>query len=172
MQCKYAFYVNNKTHFLHWWSHIGPLMSRYSMGLWSGIQSLMKHIEAFDGSPMRHVVLWFSMLRSLMGLRAGMLVSEWACRGLRWVSDQACRSLMGLRLVPNRSPKVIIFSRTRKYLKDSLFLWDSEIIVYIFLKIGHILQIYTMTFRKSAKFVLFPGIFYRNPLDSRNLLIV
>ena len=59
-----------------------------------------------------------------MGLLSGMLVSDEACRGLRWVSNQAFQSpmkhvevsngsLIGLRsdmLVSYGSPIIIIFS--------------------------------------------------------------
>ena len=39
-------------------------------------RSLMKHVEVLDGSPIRHVGLWCSMLRYLMSLRSGMAVSK------------------------------------------------------------------------------------------------
>ena len=57
-------------------------------------RSPMKHVKVFDGSLIRHVGLRCSMSRSLMGLQSGMLVSDEACRGLQWVSDQECRSQM------------------------------------------------------------------------------
>ena len=38
-----------------------------------------------------------------VGLRWGMPVSDEACQGLRGVSDQTCRSPIGLRWVSNRS---------------------------------------------------------------------
>ena len=62
----------------------------------------MKHVEVFNGSPIRHVGLRCSILRSSMGLRSGMSVSDDACKGFRWVSDQTCRSPMGLRWVSDR----------------------------------------------------------------------
>ena len=77
-------------------------------------QSLIRHVglrwvsDQVYGSPMRHIGLWWGMsvsneaswvsdeaCRSPMGLRWGKLVSDKACWSL---SDEACRSPMGLRL--------------------------------------------------------------------------
>ena len=88
--------------------------------------SQMYHVEVSDGSlirhvglcwsisrsPIRHVGLRWNMSRSPMGLQSGMLVSDLACRGLRWVFDRECWSLMGLQKVW-WVPTVIIFSWTK-----------------------------------------------------------
>ena len=79
--------------------------------------SLMKHVEVFDGSSIRHVSLRCSMSRPSMGLRSGMSVSNEACwglwsgmsvsdepcQGLRWFSNQACQSPIGLRWVSDNN---------------------------------------------------------------------
>ena len=44
---------------------------------------LHEHVEVFDGSPTRHVGLRWSMSRSLMGHRSGMLVSDGSPIGFR-----------------------------------------------------------------------------------------
>ena len=61
-----------------------PQACRSPMGLQSGM-------SVTDGSPIRHVCL---ANQACLSGRSGMLVSNKACRGLRWVSDQACRSSM------------------------------------------------------------------------------
>ena len=50
-------------------------------------RSPMKHVEVFNGSPIRHVGLRCSMSRSPMYLRSGMSVSDGSPIGIRWVSD-------------------------------------------------------------------------------------
>ena len=69
-------------------------------GLWwvldQACWSPKKHVKVFDGSTIKHVGLRWKILRSSMGLQSGMPVSNVASRGLRWVSNQACRSPMGL----------------------------------------------------------------------------
>ena len=67
--------------------------------------SPMKHVEVFDGSPIRHVGVQCSMSRSLMGLRSSMLVSNEACQ----VSDGSPIRHVGLQLVSKGSPIIIIF---------------------------------------------------------------
>ena len=53
-------------------------------------------------SPIRHV-----------GLRWDMLVFDEACQGLRWVSNQACQSPIGLRWVPIRHVGLqLVFNRS------------------------------------------------------------
>ena len=77
---------------------------RFQMGLWWGMLvsdgSPIKHVKVSDGSPIRHVSLRWGMSATngaclfLMGHQSGMSVSNVACPGLQWVSDQACWSLV------------------------------------------------------------------------------
>ena len=68
-----------------------------SMG-YVGLQWVMSVSEKACRSPIRHVGLRWSMLKSSMGLRSGILVSDGSPIGIQWVFD--------------RSPIILIFSWT------------------------------------------------------------
>ena len=65
-----------------------PIGHRWSVLVFNeACWSPMKHVEVSDGSPIRHVGPLWSMSRSPMGHRSGMLVSDGSLIGLWWVSD-------------------------------------------------------------------------------------
>ena len=142
-------------------------------------RSPTKHVKVSDGSPIRHVGLQCSISRSPMGLWSGMSVSEEACQGLQWVSNQACRSPMkhvkvskrvsyqacwspkGLWKVTDGSLIIIIFFMNSKWNIKIAFLILNFNINYINWEFGVFVKHY---FKSVCIFALFWDFFLATEL--------